>query len=424
MDGNIIEKLVESVTKPWTKQRKREEREANARARRRDAMTRSDRYSIKDAAWDVMEKAYMKASADGALPAHARQVMYAARPEVQEATGQTMNDQYFIQTLLPDYMNENKETTAGWNVVFDARGHLCEPHTDYEVPLGTIDVREYLSDIHAGDKKSADSDEQLDRHSFPTRGPAHRYGAILFIEKEGFLPLLREVQLAERFDVAIMSTKGMSVTASRTLVDSLCGPDHDVPLYVLHDFDKSGFSILGTLQRDTRRYEFQNKVKVIDLGLRLEDVKKHGLQSEDVHYGRSDPTDNLADNDATRDEIAFLCAGGDPYHGYRGKRVELNAFTSQDFVAWIEGKLKKHGVKKIVPADDVLDGAYKRVLSLKLLDREMEPARKRIEEKVACLKLPRGLRKRLIERLKRDPAVPWDRALVDEIKVSDERGKV
>jgi hypothetical protein len=54
------------------------------------------------------------------------------------------------------------------------------------------------------------------------------------------MPLFDKVQLAERY--AIMSTKGMSVT----LVDTL-----DVPLLVLHDFDKSGFSIAATLRRDT-----------------------------------------------------------------------------------------------------------------------------------------------------------------------------
>ena len=33
---------------------------------------------------------------------------------------------------------------------------------------------------------------------------------MLFIEKEGFLPLFEAVHLAERYDLAIMSTKGMS----------------------------------------------------------------------------------------------------------------------------------------------------------------------------------------------------------------------
>ena len=43
-----------------------------------------------------------------------------------------------------------------------------------------------------------------------------------------------------------MSTKGMSVTACRMLVEELCGRQ-GLPLFVLHDFDKSGFSIQQTL---------------------------------------------------------------------------------------------------------------------------------------------------------------------------------
>jgi hypothetical protein len=51
-----------------------------------------------------------------------------------------------------------------------------------------------------------------------TSGPGGRYGALLFCEKEGFNELFREVQLAEHYDLAIMSTKGVSVTAARRLV--------------------------------------------------------------------------------------------------------------------------------------------------------------------------------------------------------------
>src|SRR4029450_127650 len=90
------------------------------------------------------------------------------------------------------------------------------------------------------------------------------------------------VQLAERYDLAIMSTKGMSVTAARELVEQLCAV-HSVPLLVLHDFDKAGFSIAGTLRRSTRRYRcgHGHAASVIDLGLRLEDVD--GLETEGVY---------------------------------------------------------------------------------------------------------------------------------------------
>jgi hypothetical protein len=50
---------------------------------------------------------------------------------------------------------------------------------------------------------------------FPTYGPDGRYGAILYMEKEGFLPLLQKAGIAERYDLAIMSSKGMGTTAVR-----------------------------------------------------------------------------------------------------------------------------------------------------------------------------------------------------------------
>ena len=65
--------------------------------RRRQAMVRTRKVTIKDAAYQVMEQAYLKASGGGTLPALARQVMYAARPIIQEMTGEFLSDQYFTQ---------------------------------------------------------------------------------------------------------------------------------------------------------------------------------------------------------------------------------------------------------------------------------------------------------------------------------------
>ena len=66
--------------------------------------------------------------------------MYAARGEIQRLTGRTLDDQYFTQQLLPDFMNQYPNDTADWDVVFDARGHFHEPHTGRIVPLGTLEV--------------------------------------------------------------------------------------------------------------------------------------------------------------------------------------------------------------------------------------------------------------------------------------------
>ena len=76
-------------------------------------MRARDYYNFRSAAFEVMEQAYMAASAGGTLPASARQVMYQARPFMQEKMGgQQLNDQYFCQQLLPDYMEGERRRTG------------------------------------------------------------------------------------------------------------------------------------------------------------------------------------------------------------------------------------------------------------------------------------------------------------------------
>ena len=40
-------------------------------------------------------------------------------------------------------MAEHPDQTAEWDVVYDARGHFAEPHTERLISLGTINVRGY-----------------------------------------------------------------------------------------------------------------------------------------------------------------------------------------------------------------------------------------------------------------------------------------
>src|SRR5262249_48145449 len=138
----------------------------------------------------------------------------------------------------------------------------------------------------------------LIRTDYPTTGPANRYRFAMFVEKEGFAPLIAKANLASRFDIAIMSTKGMSVTACRTLVEFLS--EQGVTILVLRDFDKAGFSIVHTLCSDTRRYTFRTKPNVIDLGLRLEQALSMRLESELVVYKQTvDPRIRLRQCGAT-----------------------------------------------------------------------------------------------------------------------------
>jgi Topoisomerase 6 subunit A/Spo11, Toprim domain len=237
-----------------------------------------------------------------------------------------------------------------------------------------------------------------------TSGPSGRYGALLFCEKEGFNELFDEVQLGERHDIAIMSTKGVSVTAARRLVDRICAR-YQIPLFVLHDFDKSGFTILRTLQCDTRRYTFANKIKVIDLGLRLADVKKHGLESESVEYRESARSIRvgLAESGATEAEIAFLL----------NDRVELNAFTSDELVAWIEGKLEEHGVRKVIPDQEMLTDAYLRQRQSAYLKEHFGELLERSRRHIAGLDVSPDLQGHVARLLQEKPALSWNDAVAE-----------
>jgi hypothetical protein len=393
-----LKKSVLDVTKSWAKQRKAEERHASAEANRRARLTRVRYHNFRSASFQVMERAYMAASAEGTLPASARQVMYQARPLVQDLMGgEQLNDQYFTQQLLPAYIEEHN---VGWDVTYDDRGHFIEPHTKRTVGLGTLAVRKYLEDLAEPEL----TDPGFAPGTIATCGPDGCFSAVLFIEKEGFLPLFEAVHLAERYDLAIMSTKGMSVTAARRLADEMCG-DRGIPLLVLHDFDKSGLSILGTLRDDTRRYTFWNDIEVIDLGLRLDDVQTLGLQAEQAFDKGAEWSrrENLRQNGATDEEIEFLLT----------QRVELNAMSSDQLVAFVERKLIEHGVEKVVPDDELLTDAYR----LAARNREVEKIVRRALRKLKATDAapPSDLAAQVRDYLKRHLRARWDEA-VNEIE--------
>ena len=329
---------VESATSKWTRQKKSEERHPGNIRYRTSRMTREPRTTQKEAAWEVMEQAYMAASGNGTLPASARQIFYQARPKIMATTeDKELAYGYFSQTLLPDYIEEHG---VHWDVVYDARCHFLEPHTNRRIGCGTIEVGNYL---HAMKEPSIVPAEFSDAN-IDIIGPSGNLSAVLFCEKEGFNPLFKAVNLANRFDLMIISTKGLSVTAARQLVDNICG-DYGLPLFVLHDFDVAGFLILGTLQRDTRRYQFSSAVEVIDLGLRLADIE--GLQQEPAAATRTSADmlrAQLGENGAAEAEIAILLS----------ERVELNAMTSDALIEMIERKLKDYGLEKVIPPNDEL----------------------------------------------------------------------
>jgi hypothetical protein len=394
--ANDILDAVETATAKWTKQKKSEERHPGNIRFRMSRMTKEPRMSQKEAAWEFMEEAYMAASGGGRLPALARQIYYQIRPKVMAATeNRELQYGYFSQTLLPDYIEEHG---VRWNVVYDARGHFEEPHTNRRIGCGTIEVSNYLHAV----KKPKIKDADFDDASVNVIGPEGGFSGVLFCEKEGFNPLFRAVKLAERYDLMIVSTKGVSVTAARWLIDAVCGR-YGLPLFVLHDFDVAGFLILGTLQRDTRRYRFSGSFRVHDLGLRLEDIG--GLGQEPAAATKTDAETvaaQLAKDGATGAEIEILL----------NDRVELNAVTSDDLVEMIETKLKAYGLKKVIPADDkLLAEAYRAFHRSQKLREKFEEMEEEFDKEADEVKVPTDLRAQISAVLAKQDNLRWDDAI-------------
>lgn len=409
-----INLAVAAVTERWAKQRKAEERDRNRRLRRREQLVdKPVRISTKQAASEVMRDAYMKASDDGQLPAKPRQIMYAARPKILEITGKdTLDDAYFTQTLLPDYIEEHADECARWDIVWDARGTFTEPHTGREVPLGTLEVRDYLGLRAIG----APAITISTRADYFTCGPEHRFDTILFVEKEGFGPLFNAVHLAERYDLGVMSTKGMSVTAARMLLDRLSKRGIK-RILVLHDFDISGFSIFGTLGTSGRRYRFTNDVPMVDLGLRLDQVEDMGLESEPVAIKPEEWTkrsETLTRHGATVEEITFL----------RDRRVEINAMTSRQLVDFIEERLAFHKVTKVIPPHEVLADHARHLIEQKLARAAFDELHAKFTEEARQAVLPEDLCAQVQAQIDDTPRVPWDRALAAVVARLSDNGNV
>ncbi|MGO9433147.1 MAG: hypothetical protein ACLP00_02505 [Terracidiphilus sp.] len=383
-----------SVAKSWLQEKHTAHKGKIARHRLDRMRYSPPRVTIREVAFEVMEAAYMKASADGRYPANKRQIFYAARPAILSRTGESeLDSQYFTQTLLEDYMEKYNPPWKD-NVVADARGHIAEPHTGTVVGLGGLEVRQHLARF-THDKIDETPDWDPPR-LIETVGPRFRYGAVLFIEKEGFGPLLDDAKIAERFDVAIASTKGMPVKAACELFMDL--KKQGIKTFVVHDFDQSGFGIVATLRTGTRGS--RGTGEIVDLGFRLADIED--LEREDVSY-RSDPRYNLRRNGASEAEIAILASSRGS-----GQRIELNAMTSDQFVAWLERKLVEHGIKKLIPDNNALAAAYRRAAFLCNFQDAAEQLR---NEATQTIVVPGDLATKVAEALGDKPEIAWDEAV-------------
>jgi hypothetical protein len=215
------------VTKEFTKEKRRVAAQSDrltyaqlARLRAKNKK-RDLEETLVEACEQIMPEAYLKVSDNGSLPANARQMMYAARPLVMALTGGKIwdNSSYFTQKLLNGYLKKHPTETVGWKIVYDARGHLVEPHVSHKLGLGTLEVGYYIRSW--SHPQNSVVDIELD-DLYPTIGPANRFGWALFVEKEGFNELLVRSEIAARWDLAMSECRAIENHYPTMTHDEIC----------------------------------------------------------------------------------------------------------------------------------------------------------------------------------------------------------
>ena len=294
-----------------------------------------------DAVEQLLPDAYERVSDGGRLWANLRQLMYAMRPEILRMTGlDSFSDGYITQTCIPRFADPS------WKLAADARGAMIEPHTQARVGVGTIEVADYTT---SGIPLRID--RPVASHRLITGlEPVKRMRRVLFVEKEGFGEAISSSGILERHDMGLVSTKGMNVIAVRQLIDYLIGEDPEFEIFALLDFDKSGVSNLASLTRDTKRFTFTNDVVVTPIGVtwgQAQMLHKRGL-SEPVPRKEVGTVSALMEAGLDFEPAQFL-AGDNP------RRVEINAFTTQELLDLIETSVS--GGKRI-PDAEALETAW------------------------------------------------------------------
>jgi len=292
---------------------------------------------LKEASFMVMEEAVRHVSGDRTLPYGARRLFYRVRDMIPAVTSKRFHPEkgykYFSQTVLTEYQQKYGKLEG---LYYDPRGRLHEPHTGKTVDIGTREVEAY---------------------SFPD----YVFDKILFVEKKGQMPLLEAANIAERYDMAIMTGEGFATEAARVLLEN-ASKEQDYQLFVIHDADPAGYSIARTVREETARMP-DYKVEVKDLGLRVEKVVGlEGVRPEE--YVTKQPLSKPLLDSLEEGSLAYefftgeeleVTENGKKKKAWRRKRIELDSLSAPQVIEYLERALEENGVRgKVIPPDDYL----------------------------------------------------------------------
>jgi len=280
--------------------------------------------TIKQAVFIALPSAIDHTSSHGKYKFKVRQLWYKVRALLPLDLGPEYD--YFTPKLTSEY-EERFGKIPG--MLKEANAELHVSHDDKVIPLSTEEVESY-------------------------EVPDHLYNKILYVEKRGFKDVLIANNFQNKYDIAIIGAQGQSSFDTRKLLRKI-DAKNDITILCVHDADSGGCMISYTLANPSKLLK-DHRIKVIDLGLRPREAMELGLPTEEARIENEIQKELLTFLEP--EEIEFLRGTPAPpnaKHKYIGKRVELNAFTPEEFINWVTKKLEKHGIKeKVCPPSEVI----------------------------------------------------------------------
>ena len=277
---------------------------------------------------------------EGDLPFGQRQLFYVVRGPFVAERLEELDWDYFCQ-VITDYEYEHGPIPR---MTRDPRGSIYHPHLGTEIPLGTLTVNDY-------------------------ERPPWLFKNVLYIEKEGFFPILKAVRWPEMNDCCLISSKGFSTRAVRDLIDYLAAMDEECNFFCMHDADASGTMIMQTIQ-DATKARGARKVKINNLGLEPAEARDMGLQVEKVP--KKERNLRVANYVSQNDKLWL-----------RTNRVELNSMTTRQFLEWLNRKFAPYA-GKVIPPDGILRSRLQATLRNDLKERIIRAVlrRAKVEQRV------------------------------------------
>lgn len=289
----------------------------------------------KDVVFSLLPAAIAHTSGNGQYGFNLRNLYYSVRPGFSEVFSKELTYSTFSD-VITDYEGSHGDIKGMFR---DDRGYLYVPHSDVEIPLGTKSVRAY-------------------------ERPEWTFNKIIYVEKGGIVSLLRQAGWPERNDCALLHSQGYASRAVRDLFDQLGETDEELTFFCVHDADGPGTCIYQALVEATKARPGR-KVKVINLGLDPAEAVAMGLAIEPVEAKRKVPAADYVEPEW----VEWL----------QTSRIELNAMTSPQFIAWLDSKVAVHDTGKVVPPFEVMIERLQSEVHSTIRSRAIEVVEERLD---------------------------------------------